>query len=439
MNSRRIPNEANEDKVAAKKKSSRKNKAASSPTLSVAMIVKDEEKLLPNALASVKPWVDEIVVVDTGSKDKTVEIASSFGAKLYHHLWEYDFAKHRNQSISYCAMDWVLILDADEEIDQATAPLMRQALQKVGPEVGCIYFDAYNIMPDGSRDLLRRPSIFRNTPEFGYRGKVHNEPSYQGVSLKTPIKLLHYGYGLPAGEMEQKNARRLEMIRRWVEQEPGNWRSQYHFAQTLVSKPETAARAAQAALTALELARKGQEKKHTLSNIYLILLQALTQDYGNDELILRHGRDWADLAPDLPDPLLFMARTHYAHKRWAEAKAASRQYAVLAAKAPGNPNLAELNINTITLLYSGLAIWAVSAAALGNGQEAMAVLTEIYKLPNAEQVVKLVANEAQAKGLEQAAQAFAQQAAQDRPEWKWPAAFLQSAPPAQNPPGAITW
>ncbi len=228
--------------MAAKKKTSRKGKksAHSLPTLSVAMIVKDEEKLLPNALASVKPWVDEIVVVDTGSVDRTVEIAFSFGAKVYHHPWEYDFAKHRNQSISYCTKDWVLILDADEEIDQATAPLTRQVLQKAGPEVGCVYFDAFNIMLDGSRDLLRRPSIFRNTPEFGYRGKVHNKPTFRGVSLQTHIRLLHYGYGLPAGDMGKKHGRRLEMIRRWVEQEPENWRSQYHFAQTLVARPETA-------------------------------------------------------------------------------------------------------------------------------------------------------------------------------------------------------
>lgn len=419
--------------MVAKKKtpSEDKTSALSSPTLSVAMIVKDEEKLLPNALASVKPWVNEIVVVDTGSKDRTVEIASSFGAKVHHHLWEYDFAKHRNQSISYCSMDWVLILDADEEIDQATAPLMRQALQKVGPEVGCIYFDAYNIMPDGNRDLLRRPSIFRNTPEFGYRGKVHNEPAYKGVSLQTPIKLLHYGYGLPAGEMEQKHARRLEMIRRWVEQEPENWRSQYHFAQTLVASPETAARAFEAAFKALELARNSREEKYTLSNIYLVLLQALTQDYGNDQSILKHGRDWASLAPDLPDPLLFMARTHYARNRWAEARTASKDYAALVAKAAGNPNLAGLNVNTITLLYSGLAIWAVSAAALGDGQEAVTVFRKIYKLPNAQQVAQLVVNEAKAKGLDQAAYAFARQAAQDRPDWKWPAAVPQKNPTAK--------
>ena len=85
------------------------------PTLSLCMIVKDEESMLANCLKSVNGYVDEIIVVDTGSSDRTVEIAEEHGAKVFHHQWENDFSKHRNQAIGYASGDWILVLDADEE------------------------------------------------------------------------------------------------------------------------------------------------------------------------------------------------------------------------------------------------------------------------------------------------------------------------------------
>ena len=80
------------------------------------MMVKNEEKLLPGCLESIKDHVDEIVIVDTGSTDHTVSIAESFGANVYHHPWENHFSKHRNQSMSYAKGDWIFIIDADEEL-----------------------------------------------------------------------------------------------------------------------------------------------------------------------------------------------------------------------------------------------------------------------------------------------------------------------------------
>ena len=87
-------------------------------TISACMMVKNEEAFLPRCLESIKDVVDEIIVVDTGSTDRTAEIAKSYGAKVYHHPWENNFSKHRNQSISYATGDWIFILDGDEEVIQ---------------------------------------------------------------------------------------------------------------------------------------------------------------------------------------------------------------------------------------------------------------------------------------------------------------------------------
>jgi len=68
-------------------------------SISACMIVKNEENLLPQCLESIGSYVQEVIIVDTGSTDRTIEIAEKYGAKVYHHPWENDFSKHRNQSI----------------------------------------------------------------------------------------------------------------------------------------------------------------------------------------------------------------------------------------------------------------------------------------------------------------------------------------------------
>ena len=77
-------------------------------SISLCMIVKNEEENLPRCLDSVRDVVDEIVIVDTGSTDRTVEIAESYGAKVFYHPWEGSFSKARNYSLKYATCDWIL-------------------------------------------------------------------------------------------------------------------------------------------------------------------------------------------------------------------------------------------------------------------------------------------------------------------------------------------
>ena len=88
-------------------------------TLSLCMITKNEEQFLADCLNSVKNIVDEIILVDTGSSDKTVEIAKSFEAKIHFFEWCDDFAAARNESLKYATKEWILILDADEIISKS--------------------------------------------------------------------------------------------------------------------------------------------------------------------------------------------------------------------------------------------------------------------------------------------------------------------------------
>ena len=101
--------------------------------ISVAMIVRDEEQNLRRCLESVQDLVDEIVVVDTGSVDATVEVATSFGAKVSHFTWVDDFAAARNFALAQAAHPWRLVLDADEWIVDRDAA--RTALDAVRQQV----------------------------------------------------------------------------------------------------------------------------------------------------------------------------------------------------------------------------------------------------------------------------------------------------------------
>ena len=101
--------------------------------LSICMMVKDEEKNLRRCLNSVKPLIEEgiaeLIIVDTGSCDNTVDIIKEYTDKVYFHLWNNNFSSMRNISISYARGEWIFILDADEEVENVEE--LRKALLNV--------------------------------------------------------------------------------------------------------------------------------------------------------------------------------------------------------------------------------------------------------------------------------------------------------------------
>src|SRR3989304_7047785 len=99
------------------------------PTLSLCMIVKNEEQFLGQCLDSVQDIVDEMIIVDTGSTDSTVEIARRYGAQIFHHPWQGSFSEARNYGLQYATGDWILQMDADEELEKADIPILKKVLR----------------------------------------------------------------------------------------------------------------------------------------------------------------------------------------------------------------------------------------------------------------------------------------------------------------------
>ncbi|WP_341530595.1 tetratricopeptide repeat protein [Nostoc sp. UHCC 0302] len=184
-------------------------------SLSLCMIVKNEATTLSNCLNSVKNVVDEMVVVDTGSIDRTPNIAAQFGAKVHHFQWCNDFSAARNAALKYVTGDWILVLDADETLTREIVPLLRDAIARdeyllinlVRQEVGA---------EQSPYSLVSR--LFRNHPDIRFERPYHalvddsvtaildREPDWQ-VGYLPGVAILHSGYQKTAIAQNNKYAK----------------------------------------------------------------------------------------------------------------------------------------------------------------------------------------------------------------------------------------
>jgi len=188
------------------------------PTLSACLIVKNEEKFLPQCLESIKNAVDEIIIVDTGSTDRTVEIAKSYRAKVHHHPWRNSFSEARNHSLSYATCDWILQIDADESLEQADIPLLHSLIRT--DLHNAILVAIYSTLPGGlSKHYFTR--VFRRG-KARFEGIVHNQLVFEGSALQSEIRFQHYGYNLPETDMQKKYKRTGDLLRQQLAEDPKN-------------------------------------------------------------------------------------------------------------------------------------------------------------------------------------------------------------------------
>lgn len=198
------------------------------PTLSLCMIVKDEAKNLPRCLASVSGVVDAMVVVDTGSQDNTVAIATAAGALVKSVPWQNDFALARNHALQFVQTDWVLVLDADEVLLPTAIERVHQAIQHpqnlvvnlLRREVGAAQ-SPYSLV---SRLFRRHPALqfqrpFHELIDASVETLLTQEPHWQVISL-AEAAIDHYGYQTDAIQQKQKLERAQTMMAAYLAQHP---------------------------------------------------------------------------------------------------------------------------------------------------------------------------------------------------------------------------
>jgi len=192
--------------------------------ISVCMIAKNEEKYLEGCLQKLTPYGFEIVVADTGSSDKTKEIAQKYTEHVYDFPWIDDFSAARNFSASKATNDWILALDCDEYIKEFEPEELLKSLAGHEHMMGQFVID--NLIRDGEGYGKSEQEVRRlyNKKYSHYEGRVHEQiRSLDGGNLQvflTPLKATHYGYFLPVEEMEAKNRRYIKLLEKEIEASP---------------------------------------------------------------------------------------------------------------------------------------------------------------------------------------------------------------------------
>lgn len=209
-------------------------KSADNPnihTLALAMIVKDEEDNIQNAIISAKEFVDEIIVVDTGSQDNTCKIAEKNGATVYSFAWIDSFSEARNYALSKVNSDWVLILDADEVINKFD----KELLFSLNKKYAGINLEISNEIDKGKNNISHRYTrVFRNSPIIRFTGRVHEQirSSIEDAGFliyNSDFSIFHKGYS----ELDiSKMQRNLKLLKLDLKDTPQDDFIKYHLGQT---------------------------------------------------------------------------------------------------------------------------------------------------------------------------------------------------------------
>ncbi|MDR2357356.1 MAG: glycosyltransferase family 2 protein [Oscillospiraceae bacterium] len=240
---RRNSNQYHGNKIANRARRTEGRRGASEPVrLSQCMIVKNEERNIERALSWAKEIAFERIVVDTGSTDRTVEIAESMGAKVFHFEWIDDFAAAKNYAIEKARGNWIAFLDADEYFTEENAKKVIPLIDEIKRRADIICCELANLDDDGNPFAVAMQNrIFRNTPGIRYIGAIHEALTYAPEQLYTTnsISILHTGYTSSEVNLHDKSARNVAMLRAELEKRPDDANLKGYLAQaTLADKSD---------------------------------------------------------------------------------------------------------------------------------------------------------------------------------------------------------
>jgi glycosyltransferase involved in cell wall biosynthesis len=200
--------------------------------ITAVLISRDNEDTIETAIESVLPVSKQIVLVDTGSMDKTPQIAGRLGCEVHFMSWQDDFSLARNHALAFARQNWILSIDTDERLPEEYYDDLLNLPEN--PETGGLNVELVNVLEGGSESRHRYTRIFRNHPGIKYRGRIHEQirPSIEELGLdiiESDISIEHYGYEEPGNE---KKLRNKNLLLADLEDDPGNGWIKYHLGQT---------------------------------------------------------------------------------------------------------------------------------------------------------------------------------------------------------------
>lgn len=194
------------------------------PFLSVCLIVKDEEKVLQRCLESIKGIADEIIIADTGSSDKSKDIAYDFTDKVHDYIWEDDFSKARNFAASKASGKWILVIDADEYVDRESFISFKNELINNPPEANILAVQIVNFTGlKGKNTVLNyHERLYKNDGTISYYRNIHELLRHKESLEKkefAQLQIFHSGYMEDVVKAKNKAKRNLELLESIKEKE----------------------------------------------------------------------------------------------------------------------------------------------------------------------------------------------------------------------------
>lgn len=204
--------------------------------ISGCLIVKDEAETLEKCIKSMLPILDELIIVDTGSTDNTIEIAKKYTDKVYNYTWQNDFAAARNFAISKAKMDWIIFLDADEYFSERSLKNIRKTINEENGKADAFMINGYNILLSSGevKDKFTVIRVFRNKPEIRYQGRIHEYLRKKGqftiIDCTDIIEIFHTGYNKAVADKKNKNERNLSLLLQDIAERPDDGNTHFYLS-----------------------------------------------------------------------------------------------------------------------------------------------------------------------------------------------------------------
>ncbi len=200
------------------------------PTVSLCMIVKNEEMHLARCLESVAELVEEIIIVDTGSTDRTVELASQYTSKVYSHPWKDDFSDARNYSFSKASMDYCMWMDADDILEESDKDKFVQLKRSLSSDIDIVMMRYHTSFDEAGKPSFSyfRERWIRNCAEYRWVGEVHEVIPPKGKMIYSDVAICHKKIG--SGDPDRNLKIYQKMIADGKLLEP---RQQYYYGREL--------------------------------------------------------------------------------------------------------------------------------------------------------------------------------------------------------------
>ena len=281
----------------SKKKNKKRNTAPprAAVRLSQCMIVKNEEKNIEKALSWAKGAVFEQIVVDTGSTDRTVELAEKMGAKVCHFKWINDFSAAKNFAMDQAKGNWIAILDADEYFPKEDAKELMTVLKKIqnnaqlAKEYDSVSCSWVQLDDEGKAfTVLTVQRIFQNHPDLRYEGTIHEAVRIRNKHYNAEnLRIMHTGYSQTAYNEAGKRERNIRMLKDELARDPENPQTMLYLADSIKAAGTEESRVEAEQLYLQALASKKPAEPAIKRLAYDFLLARFINDLKKNEEALR--------------------------------------------------------------------------------------------------------------------------------------------------------